>query len=231
MKNVLSKSLLALTAACALPAAADTITLWDFNEETLSPSTGAGTAGYVGGTVFDSYAGGSSSDPSSTNLGWNTRSYPSQGTANKTAGVEFRASTVGFVEISVSYDIRRSNTASKYERFQYSLNGIDFVDFDGFAGSGTSFVTRTVDLSSIPGVEDNPDFAFRIVSEFTSTATGSGADSYAATGTSSTYGTAGTWRFDMVGVSGTSVSPVPEPATSVLGLAGLMALALRRSRR
>lgn len=230
MKNVLSKSLLALTAACALPAAADTITLWDFNSSTLSPSVGSGTADGIGG-VSETFFSGSSSDPqSSGNMALSLAVFPAASVGNKTAGAEFRVSTVGFVEISISYDLRRSATASRFERFQYSINGTDFIDADVFSQTtGNVFVSRSIDLSSIPGAEDNANFAFRIVSEFESTATGGGASSYV--GTSSTYGTAGTWRFDMVGVSGTSVSPVPEPATSVLGLAGLMALALRRSRR
>jgi MYXO-CTERM domain-containing protein len=234
MKHLLRNSLIALSAACVLPAAAETITLWDFNSSTLSPSIGAGTAGYVGGTVYDSFSSGSSTDPAPTNVGWNTKSYPTQGTANKTAGVQFNVDTTGFTDISISFDTRHSGTASKFERFQYSINGTDFIDLGAtsgvFSSANTSFATRSVDLTGIGGAENNPNFAFRIVAEFESTATGAGADAYLPT-SSANYGTTGTWRFDMVGVSGTSVSPVPEPTTAMLGLVGAGALALRARRR
>jgi MYXO-CTERM domain-containing protein len=230
MKHIFRNSLIAFSAACALPAVADTITQWDFNAGTLSPSIGAGLAGGIGG-VSTNYFSGSSTDPASSgNQAVSFSSFPAATVGNKTAGAEFKVSTVGFVDISISYDIRRSGTASMFERFQYSLNGTDFVDLSVFSSSDSSFPTRSVDLSSISGVGNNPDFAFRVVSEFQSTATGSGTAAYVPT-SSASYGTSGTWRFDMVGVSGTSVSPVPEPSTAMLGLAGAGVLALRARRR
>jgi len=53
-------------------------------------------------------------------------------------------------------------------------------------------------------VSNNPNFVFRIVAEFQSTATGSGSAAYVAAYSGSTYAPSGTTRFDMVTVSGTS---------------------------
>ena len=71
-----------------------------------------------------------------------------------------------------------------------------------------SFERRTNSLAGFPGVEDNPNFAVRIVSEFENTATGSGTAGYV--GASSTYGSGGTLRYDMVTVLG---STIVTPAT------------------
>src|SRR5262249_26365520 len=65
------------------------------------------------------------------------------------------------------------------------------------------FTNFTYDLSGIQGLADNPLFAFQIVAEFESTATGAGADGYTATKEGSSYSVNGTLRFDMLTVSGT----------------------------
>src|SRR5215468_2029030 len=81
------------------PATAATIAQWNFNRVppdsststgTIVPSTGTGTASLVGGTTA-TYTTGSTNDPaaSADDSGWNTKSYPSEVTGNKTAGVQF----------------------------------------------------------------------------------------------------------------------------------------------
>ncbi len=130
--------------------------------------------------------------------------------------MQFNVSTLGFEDILVSYDLRHSNTSSRYEQFQYSLDGTNFVDFalfDGNAGD-TWFNNRTIDLSSIAGADNNASFAFRVVAAFAPNTS-----AYAAS--SSTYAGTGTWRFDMVTASGAAVAAVPEPETYALLVAGL----------
>jgi len=61
-------------------------------------------------------------------------------------------------------------------------------------------------------VDNNPNFAVRFVTEFESTATGSGTGGYATANTGSTYGSNGTLRFDMVSVR----DDTPLPHLSVL---------------
>jgi len=125
-------------------AQADIITQWNFNgtssttvaggANSPTPSIGGGSASLVGGvtataTFGSGTANGGSSDPAPTgNFGWQTTTYAAQGTANRSSGVQFNVSTVGRQDIVISYDLRHSNTSSRYEQFQYSLNGIDFVD-------------------------------------------------------------------------------------------------------
>ena len=65
------------------PVRADVIAQWDFNG-TNAPSAGSGTLELAGG-VTATYATGCTNDPvnSAANKGWNTSSYPSQGSGNK----------------------------------------------------------------------------------------------------------------------------------------------------
>src|SRR5262249_15843289 len=115
------------------PATAATIAQWNFNSvppdsststATIVPSTGTGTASLVGGTTA-TYTTGSTNDPaaSADDSGWNTKSYPSEVTGNKTAGLQFNVSTLGYSNIVVRWDQRVSSSASKYYRFQYSTDG------------------------------------------------------------------------------------------------------------
>lgn len=239
---MLRKTLIAtlFTAFAAASAQADVVTQWNFNSSPADSSTstgttvasiGSGAAATIGG-VTASFASGSasggSSDPAPLdNSGWQTTGYTAQGTMNKSAGVQFNVSTLGFRNIVIGYDLRHSNTSSRYEQVQYSLDGINFTDIAGFDGNAgdTWFNGRSIDLSSILGANDNASFAFRIVSAFAP-----GSSAYAASASDKSYAATGTWRFDMVTVS---AMPVPEPGTYALFLAGfgLMGTVIRRRSR
>lgn len=231
-----------LLASMALTASADDLTRWDFNGPTATtvpggtssptPSVGSGSARVVGGVTAPSFnsasADGGSSDPATApnDFGWQTSSYPAASAADESAGVEFSVSTVGWEDIVISYDVRHSNTSSRYESVQYSIDGVTFTTYQYFTGAAgdTWFNHREVDLSGIAGVENNPNFKFRIVAAFEATAQGSGAPNYVASATS--YATTGTWRFDYVNVAATAV---PETSSALLALLG-STLALRRRR-
>jgi PEP-CTERM motif len=235
---------LALAALLSVSGAhAATITQWNFNSVPADSDTGTGSVVASVGTgslllstvtnVFNSGDSGTgSTDPATgDDSGLQTTSYPSQGLGNKTAGVQFNVSTVGFQNITLSYDLRHSNTSARHEQVQYSLDGLTFTDIASFDGNGgdTWFNGRSVDLSSIAGASNNASFAFRVVSAFAP-----GTSTYAASKSSSNYGTAGTWRFDMVTVSGTAlpVTPaVPEPESLALLAAGLTVVGLQAARR
>ena len=209
-------------AALALPVQAQ-IAQWNFNAGNTTPSIGSGTASLVGGTTATFASGSGSTDPTQPGFGWNTSSYPTQGTNEKTAGVRFNVSTLGLSQVRVSWDQRLSNTAANTAQFQFSTNGTTFTDFGtAFVGSpgDTWFTGRSIDLTGIAAVNNNANFAFRIVSAF-----GSPGNYVPATSTS-TYGTGGTWRFDMV-----SVTAVPEPGTYALLLVGVAAVGWVARRR
>jgi ABC-type molybdate transport system substrate-binding protein len=189
---------------------------WNFNSDppdaavasgVTTPTIGSGSAALVGATTTETFSAGASQDPAQSgndNSGWNISDFPSGTTNNKTAGVQFNFSTSGYQQIMLTWRERHSSTASRYTRVQYSTDGIDFNDLNAVTTTNAdTFNLEVVDLSAIPAANDNPNFAFRIVTEFESTATGAGGANYVATGSGSSYsGGQGTIRFDWVNIFG-----------------------------
>ena len=207
---------------------------WNFNVQADNSDLRASTvntlttpiASYIGGTfgstnsgtIFATGASGGTGDKA-----WNVTHFPASGTASGTAGAQFAVNTSGFKDITVSYNERHSATAANTELFQYSLDGSSFTTFQTFTYTGTTFVARSVDLSSISGANNNPNFEIRMVSAFSG-------GNYAVTSGAGAYSTAGTWRFDDVTFTGT-VSVVPEPQEyAALFAGGLVAFAIYRRR-
>ncbi|NBS07646.1 MAG: hypothetical protein EBS69_09780, partial [Verrucomicrobia bacterium] len=169
---------------------------WTF-ESTLSPVLGSGTATLIGGTT-STYATGVAGN-----------GVPTSGTAVSATG------------IVIGLDFRQSATSSKYWQLQLSSDGTTFVNASGgtaaiasgqnAANTETAFsndglyvnnpgsgsqqfvtgITYTLTGSAASAYVNNSNFAWRWVSVFSP-----GGSSYAAA--SSTYGTAGTARFDNV---------------------------------
>jgi hypothetical protein len=201
---------------------ADVIAQWNFNSVpsdaspstgTNGPSVGNGTASLVGGTT-GSFSTGSTNDPASgtDDSGWQTTDYPIQGAGNKTAGVQFHASTAGYSNVVVRWDQRVTSTASKYYRLQYMTDGNTFLDATPITmvaapNTQSYYEAQTNNFAVTPGANNNPNFTFRIVSEFQS-----GTSGYV-TVSNSTYSTGGNVRFDYVTVSGTLIPGGNTPPT------------------
>lgn len=217
---------------------------------TTTPSVGSGSVSLFGNTTA-SFAGGTltpsqSSDPATgaNNSAWNVSTFSS--VTQFTDGIQANVSTAGFSDVVISWDQRTSNSSSKYVAFFYSTDGTNFVQATGnlftagtlsgslnpagdsvlgnlfVNGSGDRFHNqRSVNLSSIAGANDNPNFAFRIVSAFDP-------NTSAFTGTNAAFASGGTWRFDMLTVSG--ITAIPEPS-SIATLGVLSAIAMIRARR
>ncbi len=203
-----------------------TITQWTFEGNTITPSTGTGTAAVIGG-VTSAY---STSGVGGT-IGWQTTNYPAQGTGSGIGGTQFDVSTAGFQNIILTWDQRHSNSAANRIRLKYSLDGTTWVDFQatsanatnaksaidvGFdngrylADAGDTWYVRSANFSSITGANNNSKFAVRIVSEFADGA------SYLASTSTSAYASTGTLRFDNVTFSGTAIANTPPQITNVV---------------
>jgi len=119
----------------------------------------------------------------------------------------------------ITWEERHSPTSSKYVRLQYSTDGANFIDGDVITiPTDSTFEFFSSNLSSIPGVNDNPNFAFRFVSEWESTAIGNNNLNYVATADTSTYNTGGTVRFDLMTIFGNplgTVTPIPLTVTKI----------------
>jgi len=190
------------------------ITRWNFNNGDLSPSTGSGTATAVGGVTAGFVNGlGGSSDRAAAN-----KVASIKGASGVLTGMQFAVSTVGKKEVKVFWDIAASGSASKYTRFQYTLDATAsspvWVDYTATLGDSpgvaiesglyaldkvdSTLLQRSADLSGVAGAQNNAKFGFRVISAYAP-----GTSAIARTdGTSAAYSTAGTVKYDMVTVTG-----------------------------
>lgn len=202
------------------------LTQWNFTNESTNPNVGAGTISYLGGiTTVASVSGYNGSSVEGTAL--NTTSYPAANVGSGTAGVAFMSSTNGRSGITVSYDVRHSTSPSKYSQIFYTVDGGNWTLFD-IEPSNTT-ITNTMDgaaisidatnnmivnansntwgrinlnMSAIAGINDNPNFGFKVVTVFDP------ANNTSYTGTLNPYASTGTIRFDNVTINYSSVLPL-----------------------
>ena len=210
----------------ALLSQAQPFVRWTFDASNTVPVLGSGTISDFGG-ISTTYAGGFPNSQSNTNFGLNSTGYPAS--ASGAAGVIFSVSTADKTGIVVSWYHRHSNSSSRWGQIQYSTDGTNFVTADltaenftnvalgtsanqatalidlaadAFGGTaGDGWYGRTLRLTGITTVENNPNFKFRIVPIH---APGTG--SFLAT--QSTYATTGTWRYDSVVVGSNNTLPL-----------------------
>lgn len=196
---------------------ANEIAIWNFNDSNLIVDHGmcvvttdiiAANILFAAGTTNNARLGNPAGQALSLQGG--------SGTANNGRHITFNVSTLGFSNIVVSFATQGSSTGFNNNQFQYSLDGITFVNFGPAYTPATAFgsVPLVFTLTSIAGLNDNANAAFRIVFNGASSATG-------------------TNRIDNFVVEG-SPSGVPEPTTAILlvsGLSGLYGLRKRRKQK
>ena len=170
--------------AATLPAAkADVITAWTFENNAIAlnnnpaPSTGSGTASSIGmatyptpniGVTTDDVLAGSTGDTgvngnTNTSQIWRVRAQAgSAGAANGwsspapigTQGVMFAASTVGYTNITVSFDWYATNQGEANLQFQYTTDGTTWHNVPlSLSGSdaGLTPMTNTTSANTVKG--------------------------------------------------------------------------------
>jgi hypothetical protein len=191
-------------------------------------STGGSSSGNVGPNAWR--VRGARLSDGTAGIGWNTAA------PIGTQGAEFDASTAGYSNIVVAFDLyftsaapakmcvlyttdgwTTTNVASKlfygpkpgYILTNDLANGGSANTVDGiyfYETAGQNFYNNIiVDFTGVPGVENNPQFGFRIVNAATSfDCVNNGGTAY--------NNSSGNWRFDNITVGGTAGTPPPALA-------------------
>ena len=211
--NLICAVLICLAASHA--AHADELAVWNFNDSNLNVDHGSGTLTsnitvanilFAAGTTTNARLGDTAGQALSLQGGTSI--------ANNGRNLTFNVSTVGFSNILVSFATQGTSTGFSSNQFQYSLDGINFIDFGPPYAPATAFgaVPLVFSLAAIVGLNNNANAAFRIVFNGATTSTG-------------------TNRIDNFTVEGTNTT-VPEPASVFLLVSGLGALyKIRRKRK
>ena len=190
--------------AASQAAQADELAVWNFNDSNLTVDRGNGTLTsnlIVTNIVF---AAGTTNNARQGDIAGQAISLQGgTGTANNGRNLTFNVSTLGFSNIVVSFATQGTSTGFNSNQFQYSFDGLNFVDFGPPYVPLTAFgsVPIVFTLTAIAGLNNNPNAAFRIVFNGATSSTG-------------------TNRIDNFVVEGDSAT-IPEPMTAVLLLTGL----------
>ena len=185
---VLVFSLVSITPALVM---GTTIAQWTF--ESTVPSTAGPFSPEIGGgigtashsdisTVYSNPAGNGSTESWSANY-WNVGDY-----------FQFQVSTMGYMDITVSWDQYRSATAPATWDFAYRVNGVNFtVAMDNYSpsasawssGSSNAVAKVVLDLSGVSDLANATSVYFRIVADSSASGTGGASriDNFAVTGT------------------------------------------------
>ncbi len=168
------------------------IAKWTFDNSSNTPDSGSGSFVPEGGTAFTSYVAGNPF----TGKAYGTNTYPAQSSNNEKAGVIIKVPTTGFKELIFRFEQYNSSTASKKTVVLVSGDGTNFTKVDSLvASAGSVWSAKNIDLSAYTFLNNKTEIQIKLVSGFVGSA-------YAASGSTSTYGTAGTWRFDNVTIHG-----------------------------
>jgi hypothetical protein len=200
-----------------LVAQADEISVWNFNDSDLMVDHGTGTLSTTFNPVNVLFAAGTTNnarlgDPAGQALSLQSGT----GNGNNGRNITFNVSTLGFSGIIVSLATQGTATGFNLNQFQYSLDGLNFIDFGSAYTPLVAFGATPIifNLSSIAGLNNNPNAAFRIVFNGATSATGNN-------------------RIDNLVVAGDPAeATVPEPTALLLlgsGLTTLVSILRRKS--
>jgi hypothetical protein len=208
--------LLLLLTAAAPAALADELAIWNFNDSNLTVDHGSGTLVSNFNPANLLFAAGTTNNARLGQVAGQALSLQGgTGTANNGRHLTFNVSTLGFSNIVVSFATQGTSTGFNNNQFQYSVDGINFVDFGLPYTPASAFgsIPLVFSLVSIAALNNNPNAAFRIIFNGASSATG-------------------TNRLDNFVVEGSAPASVPEPASVILLLSGLSGLyGVRKKRR
>ena len=160
--------------------------------------------------------------PTTPNWALQTTNYPAQGENPGQAGIVVSVPTTGYQNIVVKFDVRWSNTASKFLAVEYTTDGgvswtrarvLEARRGDRWHGdaadNGGYGALVELDLSADSAVNNNAQFAFRVVTIFDPN-TGQYTAANFPNNPNATYSPNGTLRYDLIEILGEEASSGPE---------------------
>jgi len=198
-------------------ALADELAVWNFNDSNQTVDHGSGKLSTNFNPANVLFAAGNTNNARQGDIAGQALSLQGgTGNANNGRHLTFNVNTLGFSNIVVSFATQGTSTGFNSNQFQYSLDGINFLDFGAPYDPATAFGTLPLlfSLTAIAGLNNNPNAAFRIVFDGATSSTGNN-------------------RIDNFVVDGTAET-IPEPTTALLlisGLTGLYKLKRKRKRK
>lgn len=178
--------------ACASASAQVTITYWNFNSgntgtattqwsSPIPATTGSGSLVH-NFTITEAFAGTTLNAEGADASG---NSFCPVSNVNNGNSLTLSVSTVGYVDISVSYSARGTSTGFSTHLIEYSTDGTNFSTLTTITGRNvTSFSVLSASLSAIPAANNNANFKLRItVSGATNTSGNNRFDNIKITGT------------------------------------------------
>lgn len=169
-----------------------TLTLWNFDSSSTTPSTGSGTLSLVGGVTPASTAFPAGNPASGKS--YSVTTFPGDTAASGTAGYQFAVNTVGYMGITVSFDVSGTNQSSAWQQYEYTTNGTTWTSL---GNNGSSLLTVPFGSKSFTlpaSCDNNPNLAFRIVSIFAQPAN----IAYASVQGGGYNGNNGKWQIDNI---------------------------------
>src|ERR1700752_661388 len=125
--NLICAALIFLAAAKS--ANADELAVWNFNDSDLNVDHGSGTLTSNFTVANISFAAGTTNNARQGDVAGQALSLQGgTGTANNGRNITLAVSTVGFANIVVSFATQGTSTGFNSNQFQYSLDGISFVE-------------------------------------------------------------------------------------------------------
>ncbi len=152
--NLICAVLIFLAASQA--ALADELAIWNFNDSNLNVDHGSGTLTSNLNVVNILFAAGTTNNARQGDIAGQALSLQGgTGNANNGRNITFNVSTLGFSNIVVSFATQGTSTGFNSNQFQYSLDGITFVDFGPPYAPATAFgtVPMVFTLAGIVGSE------------------------------------------------------------------------------
>jgi hypothetical protein len=149
-----------------ITAKADEIAIWNFNDSDLVVDHGSGTMSSNFNVTNILFAAGTTNNARLGDVAGQALSLQGgTSTGNNGRNVTVNVDTTGFSNIIVSFATQGTSTGFNSNQFQYSLDGMNFIDFGSPYIPAAAFgsVPLIFTLTTIAGLNNNPNAAFRIV--------------------------------------------------------------------